>query len=86
MNDLEIFKNDEFGSVRATEINGETYFVGKDIAEALGYSNTRDALDRHVDDEDKDVGKFDTLGGAQGFTMINESGLYSLVLSSKLPW
>ncbi len=59
-------------------------FVGKDVATALGYSNVRDALSKHVDSEDKGVAKCDTLGGAQKLTLINESGLYSLILSSKL--
>lgn len=59
--------------------------MGKDVATALGYSNTRDALTKHVDDEDKGVTKCDTLGGQQNLVIINESGLYSLVLSSKLP-
>lgn len=71
--------------VRAIEKNGEPWFVGKDVAEILGYSNPRDALAKHVDDEDKGVAKCDTLGGAQELTIINESGLYSLILSSKLP-
>lgn len=62
-----------------------SWFVGKDVAEILGYSNTRKALNDHVDDEDKGVTKCDTLGGAQEMTIINESGLYSLILSSKLP-
>ena len=60
-------------------------FVGKDVATALGYSNVHDALSKHVDSEDKGVAKCDTLGGAQKFTIINESGLYALILSSKLP-
>lgn len=85
MNDLTLFKNPEFGSVRAIDINDEPWFVGKDIAQALGYSNPRDALARHVDGEDKGVVKRDTPGGEQDVTIINESGLYSLVLSSKLP-
>ena len=59
-------------------------FVGKDVATALGYSNVRDALSKHVDSEDKGVAKCDTLVGAQKLTLINESGLYSLILSSKL--
>lgn len=67
-----------------TNEKGETFFVGKDVAEALGYKNTADALTRHVEDEDKGVVKHDTLGGAQTMTIINESGLYSLILSSKL--
>lgn len=71
--------------VRTVTINDEPYFVGKDVATILGYSNTRDALLHHVDDEDKGVAKLDTLGGRQNQTIINESGLYSLILSSKLP-
>ncbi|MDD6988795.1 phage antirepressor KilAC domain-containing protein [Ruminococcus sp.] len=85
MHEMKIFKNEEFGQVRTTEINGEPYFVGKDVAEILGYSNPRDALAKRVDDEDKGVAKCDTLGGFQDLTVINESGLYSLILSSKLP-
>lgn len=71
--------------VRTVTINDEPYFVGKDVAMILGYSNTRDALSRHVDGEDKGVAKLDTLGGRQNQTIINESGLYSLILGSKLP-
>lgn len=71
--------------VRTVTINDEPYFVGKDVATILGYSNTRDALSHHVDDEDKGVAKLDTLGGRQNQTIINESGLYSLILSSKMP-
>lgn len=67
------------------EINGEPWFVGKDVAEILGYANTRKALLDHVDDEDKGVTNCDTLGGIQKMNIINESGLYSLILSSKLP-
>ncbi|WP_292300462.1 phage antirepressor [Megasphaera sp.] len=85
MNELQIFKSPEFGQVRTVMIGGEPWLVGKDIATALGYTNTRKALNDHVDDEDKGVTKCDTLGGAQEMTIINESGLYSLVLSSKLP-
>jgi len=84
MNKLQIFNNDEFGSVRTTEINGEIYFIGKDVAEALGYSNSRKAIADHVDEDDKGVTNCDTLGGTQNLTVINESGLYSLVLGSKL--
>ena len=84
--DIQIFKHEMFGEVRTlTNENGETFFVGKDVAQALGYSNTRKALQDHVDDEDKGVTKRDTLGGIQQMVVINESGLYSLVLSSKLP-
>lgn len=85
MDKLQIFKNADFGEIRIVTINNEPYFVGKDVAEILGYSNTRDALSKRVDDEDKGVAKCDTLGGVQDLTVINESGLYSLILSSKLP-
>lgn len=85
MSELQIFKNAEFGSIRTLQINGEPYFVGKDVAEILGYSNSRKALADHVDEEDKGVTKCDTLGGTQEMTVINESGLYSLILGSKLP-
>lgn len=71
--------------VRTTMVDGEPYFVGKDVATILGYSNQRDALAKHVDEEDKGVAKCDTLGGKQNLTVINESGLYSLILFSKLP-
>lgn len=85
MNELQVFNNAELGSVRTTTINGEPFFVGKDVAGILGYSNGRKALIDHVDAEDKGVTKCDTLGGTQELTVINESGLYSLILSSKLP-
>lgn len=84
-NEIEIFKNPEFGEIRTLTIDGEPWFVGKDVAERLGYSNPRDALSKHADAEDKGVAKCDTPSGAQEMTIINESGLYSLVLSSKLP-
>lgn len=82
---IKTFNNPEFGEVRTLTIDGEPWFVGKDVAERLGYSNSRDALAKHVDSEDKGVANCDTLGGAQKLPIINESGLYSLVLSSKLP-
>ena len=85
MNELQVFKNAEFGSVRTTVIDGESFFVGKDVAEILGYSNSRDAISKHVDEEDKGVAKCNTLGGMQELTLINESGLYSLILRSQLP-
>ena len=85
MNELQIFNNPEFGDIRTVELDGEPWFVGKDVATALGYSNTKDALSRHVDDEDKGGSRFTTPSGEQEMTIINESGLYSLVLSSKLP-
>ncbi len=84
-NEIQIFKNDEFGQVRTTTINGEPWFVGKDVADILGYSNPRDAISKHVDDEDKGVANCDTLGGRQTLSIINESGLYALIIGSKLP-
>ena len=85
MHNIQVFKNREFGEIRSIEINNEPYFIGKDIAEILGYKNTRDAINKHVDEEDKGVANCDTLGGIQELTVINESGLYSLIMSSKLP-
>ena len=85
MNDIEIFKNNEFGEIRTTIIDGEPWFVGKDVATALGYIRTADAVAAHVDGDDKGVCKTPTPGGEQDVTVINESGLYSLILSSKLP-
>ena len=87
MNNIRVFNNDEFGAIRTVTINNEPYFVGKDVAEVLGYSNTRDALAKHVDKEDKTDGVAirDSIGREQTPVLINESGLYSLVLSSKLP-
>ena len=85
MNNLQIFENSEFGKVRSVNVNGEPWLVGKDVAEALGHSNSRKALIDHVDDDDKGVTKCDTLGGVQNMTIINESGVYSLIFSSKLP-
>ena len=83
--ELQVFNSTEFGSVRTATVNGEIMFVAKDIATILGYSNPRDAINKHVDDEDKGVSKCDTPGGIQDLTIINESGLYSLILSSKMP-
>ena len=87
MSELQVFNNAEFGSVRSLMVNGESYFVGKDVAEILGYSNTRDALAKHVDEEDRTDGVAirDSIGREQMPVLINESGLYSLILSSKLP-
>lgn len=104
MNELQIFKNDQFGGIRAAEIDGEPWFVGKDVATALGYSNTKDAIITHIDEEDKKIfqrSDFATIENHipntafpvnfvpadipnRGITLINESGLYSLVLGSKL--
>lgn len=85
MNELMVFNNKEFGKIRTIEIDEKIYFVGKDIANILGYSNTKKAITDHVDDDDKGVTKCDTLGGKQSLIIINESGLYSLILSSKMP-
>lgn len=85
MSNIEVFENKEFGKVRTVVINGEPWFVGKDVAEILGYGNPRQGIASHVDGDDKDVQKMDTPSGKQGITIINESGLYSLILSSKLP-
>lgn len=84
-NKLEIFKSKEFGEVRTIVIDNEPYFVGKDVAEILGYANGSRDVNRHVDDEDKRGYRIGTPGGEQETIVINESGLYSLVLSSKLP-
>ena len=83
--ELQVFSNAEFGSVRSIMINDEPYFVGKDVAEILGYSRTADAIKVHVDKEDKGVCEMQTPGGVQNVTIINESGLYSIILSSKMP-
>lgn len=87
MGNLQIFKNEELGEVRVVTIEDEPWFVGKDVAELLGYSNPRDAVGKHVDEEDKvdGVAIRDSMGREQYPVLINESGLYSLVLSSKLP-
>ena len=89
MTDLKIFENPTFGQVRIVEREGEPWFVGKDVATALGYSDTADALKKHVDEEDKELlkpGEMPTLKMSNfGAYIINESGRYSLVLSSKLP-
>ena len=89
MNELMIFENPEFGKIRSVQLDGEAWLVGKDVAEALGYTNPRKALSDHVDEEDKRQGDGvtirDPIGREQTPTVINESGLYSLVLSSKLP-
>ena len=89
MGELQIFKNEEFGEVRTVEIDGEPWFVGKNVAMILGYSNPNEAVQEHVDDEDKLNSKMlSSLNlelGQRGGWLINESGLYSLILSSKLP-
>lgn len=84
MNDLTVFHNDKLGSVRAMNQDGEAWFVGKDVAVSLGYTNPQKALRDHVDSEDKTVNGSFTVNGTSPI-LINESGLYSLVFSSKLP-
>ena len=85
MNELKVFENAEFGQIRGVEINGESWLVGKDVAERLGYKDTSDALKKHVDEEDKLTRRFADSGQNREMYVINESGLYSLVLGSKLP-
>ena len=85
MQEIEKVFNYEDKEIRTKIINEEIWFVGKDVAEILGYSNTQKAILNHIDEYDKGVTKWDTLGGKQDLIVINESGLYSLVLSSKLP-
>lgn len=85
MNNLQIFLNPEFGQVRTVEIDGQPWLVGKDVATALGYKNPQRAIRDHVEDEDKGMTKTVTPGGEQELQIINESGLYSLILSSKMP-
>ena len=84
-NKMTLFTNEELGNVRALEIDGEPYFVGKDVAVALGYKEPQKAVRERVAPEDRGVSKMDTPGGKQEMAIINESGLYSLILSSKLP-
>ena len=85
MNEMKLFENPEFGAIRTVEVGGEPWLVGKDVAQALGYSDTSDALKRHVDPEDKLTRRFADSGQSREMYIINEGGLYSLVLSSKLP-
>lgn len=84
MNDIQIFNNPEFGEIRTIDQNGEPWFVGKDVAAALGYADPRSAISKKVDDLDRGVAKMATPSGEQEMTIINESGLYSLCFSSKL--
>ncbi len=83
--ELQIFNNPEFGEIRTTVIDGEPWFVGKDVADILGYQNGSRDINRHVDEEDRQNYQNGTFESPRGMTIINESGLYSLVLSSKLP-
>lgn len=88
MNNIQVFNNPEFGDIRTVEIDGEPWFVGKDVATALGYGEGKslaNAVARHVDAEDRSVTEMMTEAGRRNFTIINESGLYALILGSKLP-
>ena len=84
-NSYKTFSNNEFGEIRVFEMNNEPWFLGKDVATVLGYAEPRSVVARKVDSEDKGVVKMTTASGIQDMTIINESGLYSLILSSKLP-
>lgn len=84
MSNIQIFNNPEFGEIRTIEQNGEPWFVGKDVAQALGYADPRSAISKKVDVLDRGVAKMATPSGEQEMTIINESGLYSLCFSSKL--
>ncbi len=85
MNEIKIFSNEEFGTVRVVNVNGEPWFVGKDVSSVLGYVDVNKAIVMHVDDEDKLNDKTALSLGQRGGWLINESGIYSLILSSKLP-
>lgn len=85
MNDLRIFNSPEFGEIRTIEINGEPWFVGKDVADILGYQNGSRDINRHVDEDDRQNYQNGTFESPRGMTVINESGLYSLILSSNMP-
>lgn len=87
MTDIQVYTHNELGSIRVLDIDGEPWFVGKDLTTALGYSNSRDAISKRVDVEDKKSGVaiHDSMGRNQNVVAINESGMYSLILSSKLP-
>ena len=84
MNNLQIFKSEEFGEIRTVTIGNEPWLVGKDVAEALGYSEPRSAVSKKVDEADKGVAEMETPSGKQNMTIINESGLYALIFGSKL--
>lgn len=84
MNDLQIFNNEEFGQIRTVTIDNEPWFVGKDVATALGYTNPQKAVRDHVLEEDRGMNEMDTPSGRQNLAVINESGLYALIFGSKL--
>lgn len=85
MSNLKIFQNEVFGEIRTTQINGEIYFIGKDVAEALGYEAPRNAIANHVKEQDKLMHQISASGQSRNMILINESGFYSLVFSSKMP-
>ena len=85
MNNLKVFTNEQFGEVRTIQLNNEIYFVGKNVADILGYTNTAKAIRDHVDEEDKLTERIVLAGQYREVICINESGLYSLIISSKLP-
>lgn len=84
MDNLQVFTKDEFGEIRVVQLNNETYFVGKDVATALGYTNPQKAVRDHVVEEDRGVNEMDTPSGRQNLVIVNESGLYALIFGSKL--
>lgn len=84
MNELQIFNSEEFGDIRTVTIDNEPWFVGKDVATALGYSNPQKAVRDHISEEDRGVNEMDTPSGRQNLAIINESGLYALIFGSKL--
>ena len=84
MNELQIFNSEEFGDIRTVTINNEPWFVGKDVAEALGYAEPRSAVSKKIDETDRGVAEMETPSGKQNMTIINESGLYALIFGSKL--
>ena len=85
MEELTVFRNNEFGEVRVVAIDGEPWFVGKDVSDILGYQNGSRDINRHVDNDDRQNYQNGSFESNRGLTIINESGLYSLILSSKLP-
>ncbi|MFM9414164.1 BRO family protein [Peptococcus simiae] len=85
MSNLQVFENEMFGSIRVIFVDENPWFVGKEVAKALGYKDTSDALKRHVDSEDKLGRRFTDSGQSREMITINESGLYSLIMASKLP-
>lgn len=84
MSEIQIFNNPDFGEVRTLTINGEPWFVGKDVSTVLGYAKPTDAIRKRVDEEDRGISKMETPSGIQEMVIINESGLYSLIFGSKL--